>query len=117
MLEETVHVQIGQQRTYHAPLRGALTAALATTASYLSRFIAFFHFGCQPQLNQPQYFPVHHPPRQAAEEFGVWNCIEVAAEVRIDHLAVPLPQSAMNLLHGIFGAALRPVAVGVGLEV
>jgi hypothetical protein len=67
-------------------------AFLAAAPVHLTTVIAFFHLGCQPQLNQPQQFSIHYSPRQALHKFGVWNRVERTLDTlptTITSMAIP----------------------------
>jgi hypothetical protein len=61
MFQETVHVDVGEQRTCNTPLRRAACVALATTHAPFPVTIPFLDRRFQPQLDQPQHCAVCDP--------------------------------------------------------
>src|SRR6266567_504577 len=78
-----VQVDVGQQWTQDAPLRGAPVIAPHRRRFAVSRR---FHHRCfKPLPNQPQNRAVHHAHPHTSDELVLWNAIEVAGQVRVIH--------------------------------
>ena len=77
VLQETVHVDVGEQWACDAALRRAARVALATTdAPGPIAFIPFLDRRFQPQLDQPEHAPVHDATCYRFEKRVMWNRVE-----------------------------------------
>src|SRR5262245_537477 len=50
-------------------------------------------------------------------QFGVWNTVKVAAEIRIDNLSMSGVNQLVDVLHGIQRAAVCPIGILLRLQV
>ena len=73
MLQEPVHVNIGEQRAGDTALRRAAFAAPAAAHSPFPVAIPFLDRRLQQQLDQPQHIPVDDASGQRSEEVQVEN--------------------------------------------
>ena len=88
MLQEPVHVDVGEQRTCDAALRRAARVALAATHAPGPVPVPFLDRRLQPQLDQPQHVPIHDTAGHRFEEVGVRNRIEVLGQIGINHVGI-----------------------------
>src|SRR5689334_11700616 len=68
MLQESVHVQVGQQRTNDAALRRAAPAPLTSAHAPLSISIPLLNRRLQPQLDEPQHSAVDNAARHTTQK-------------------------------------------------
>jgi hypothetical protein len=68
----------------------------------------------QPHLQQMKHRAVHDAPPQALHQFGVWNRIEVPAQIRINHLRVAAEEQFTHMIDRVQRAALLAVGVLFG---
>jgi hypothetical protein len=61
--------------------------------------------------------PVADAPGHRSDQLGVRDTVEVARQVRVDHLGMPRPEQPVDLPDGVQGAAVGPVGVLLGLQV
>src|SRR5262245_40002239 len=79
ILQEPVHVDVGEQWARDAALRRAARVALATTDAPGPVAIMPFHDRrFKPQLDQPEHAPVHNATSYRFQKLVMWNRIEVA---------------------------------------
>src|SRR5258707_14725819 len=76
MLQEPVHVQVGEQWAYHPTLRRAAGTALAPGQAPLPGVIALLDRRFEPQLDQPQHVPVDDPPCHRPHQVLMRNRVE-----------------------------------------
>src|SRR6267143_285506 len=88
VLQKTVHIQVGEQRTDDAALRRATTASLPTTDPRFAVFIPLRNRNLQPHLDQTQHVPINYPPSHTLQQFGVWNGIKVLRQIGVHHIGV-----------------------------
>ena len=62
VLQEPVHVDVGEQRARDAALRRAARVALAATDAPVPVAIPFLDRRLQPQLDEAQHVPIHDAP-------------------------------------------------------
>src|SRR6516164_6189662 len=117
VLEKTVHIEVGEQRADYSALRTAHLASLPTPHSPFSLLVELFHRNLQPLLDELQHPAIRDPSCYRRHEFVVWNRIEVLRQVGIDHVSVPLTQTAVYRSHRILGLLPRPIPVGIRFEV
>src|SRR5262249_31247792 len=87
--QERVNGEVGKQWARDAALRRASRVALATTdAPGPVAVIPFLDRRFQPQLDQPQHAPVHNATSYRFQKLVMWNRIEVAGQIGVDHVGV-----------------------------
>ena len=88
VLQKTVHIQVGEQRTDHTTLRSSTGAAFPPTDSRFAIFIPLLNRNLQPHLDQMQHVPIDNSPSHALHEFGVWNGVKVLRQIGVHHIVV-----------------------------
>jgi hypothetical protein len=77
ILQEPVHVDVGEQWARDTALRRAARVALATTdAPGPVTIMPFLDRRFQPQLDQPEHTPVHNATSYRFQKLVMWNRIE-----------------------------------------
>ena len=61
--------------------------------------------------------PVAHAAGDRFHQFGVRDAVEVAAQIRVDHLGMSRVQQAVDVVHGIQRAATRSIGVLLRLQI
>ena len=117
MLQEAVHVEVGEQRADHAALRRAAAAAFATRHAPGPVAVTLLDRCLEPQLDQPQHVAVDDAPRHRPHQLLMRNRVEVLRQVGIHHLGVAAAEQRVHFLDRVRPAALRPIAVGRGVEI
>src|SRR5688572_22346800 len=117
MPQETVHVEVGEQRADHAALRRAAAAAFATRHAPRSVTITLLDRCLEPQLDQLQHVPVDNAPRYRPHKVVVRDAVEVFRKIRIDDLGVATAEQRVHFLDRVRPAALRSIAIGRGVEI
>lgn len=64
----------------------------------LSVLVGFFDRSFYPHLDQMQHRSVDHPSSHRLHQFGMWNTIEVAAEIRIHDLLMSGVDQLVDML-------------------
>src|SRR6516165_4089318 len=81
MLQEPVHVQVGQQRTDDTALRRAAPAPFASSQAPFSVSIPSFNRRLQPQLDEPQHFAVDDAARHTTQQLRMWDRVKVLRQI------------------------------------
>jgi hypothetical protein len=76
ILQEPVHVDVGEQRARDAALRRATRVALAATHAPCSVSIPFFDWRPQPQFDQPQHGTIRDATSHRFEKLVVRDRVE-----------------------------------------
>jgi hypothetical protein len=76
MLQEPVHVQVGQQRTDDTALWRAASAPFASRQAPFSVSIPFLNRHLQPQLDKPQHFAVDDAARHTTQQLRMRDRVE-----------------------------------------
>ena len=117
MLQEAVHVQVGQHRTGDAALRRAARRLLASRHAPPSLTVPFLDRRLQPQLDQPQHMPVDDASGHRFEEVRMRDGVEVFRQIGVNHVGVAPAYQPVHFLDGIGPAAAGPIAISAVLEV
>ena len=88
MLQEPVHVDVGQQWTCDAALRRAARVSLAATHAPGSVHVPFLDRRPQPHLDEAQDVSIHDTPGYRLYQLGMWNRIEVLGQISINHVSI-----------------------------
>src|SRR3984957_18532838 len=88
MLQEPVHVDVGQQWTRDAALRRAARVSLAATHAPGSVRVPFLDRRPQPHLDEAQDVSIHDTPGHRLHQLGVWNRIEVLRQISVNYVSV-----------------------------
>ena len=116
--DEAPHVEVAGQWRERRPLRDAFALlARPVRAALAALAVVLLDRHLQPRLDEPEHPPVADAPREALQKLGVRNLAEVVGQVALDHLVVPRVQQAVDALHRVMGAALRPIGVLLRLQV
>ena len=86
VLQEPVHVDVGEQRARDTALRRATRVALAPTHAPRSIRVPLFDRCLQPHLEEAQHFSVDHAPGHRLQKVRVRNRVEVFGEIGVDDL-------------------------------
>ena len=117
VLQEAVHVEVGQQRADDAALRRAASAAFAARHAPRPVAVTLLDRRLEPQLDQPQHVPVDDAPRHRLHEVAMRNRIEILRQIRIHDFRVAAAEQRVHFLDRVRPAPLRPVAESRGVEV
>ena len=71
----------------------------------------------QPRLDQMQHRSVDDPSSHRPHKLGMWNAIEVAAEIRIHNLPMTRVDQHVDVLDCVQRAAVRPIGILLRLQV
>src|ERR1035437_1635466 len=83
------HVEVAQQWRDWRTLRCASPAVFGDGGSaFAAPFVVLLHGRLQPRLDEPEHGSVADASGHTSHQLVVWNRIEVAAQIAIDHLAV-----------------------------
>src|ERR1017187_480181 len=78
------HIQIAEQWADRCSLWSTSTfVPIAHAPTLISTLIGFLNRSFQPHLDQMQHRSIDDPSSYRPHQFGMWNAIEVAAEIRI----------------------------------
>src|SRR5262249_39005039 len=105
------------RRERSALRRPSAFSLVAGRSPSTSTLVGLFHRHLQPRLDQPQQVPITDAPSHRLHEFRVRDAVEIPAQVRVDHLRMPLDHQPLHLLDGIQRAAPRPVGILLRLQV
>jgi hypothetical protein len=97
--------------------RRAAAAAFATRHAPRSVTITLLDRCLEPQLDQLQHVPVDDAPRHRPHQVLMRNPVEILRQVGIHHLGVAAAEQRVHFLDRVRPAALRPIAVGRGVEI
>src|ERR1700752_3924596 len=117
MLQESVHVNVGKQRTCNRALGRAASASLATTHAPCSIFIPLFDWCLQPQLDEPQHIPVDDASGHRFEEVRVRNRVEVFRQIGVNNVRVAPAHKPVYFLDGIDRVAARAISISAVLKI
>ena len=84
---------------------------------YVSTLVGFFDRGFQPHLDQMQHRSIDDPASYRPHKLGMWNTIEVAAEIRIHDLPMTRVDQRVDVLDCVQCAAVRPIGILLRLQV
>src|SRR5271165_7213553 len=117
MLQEAVHVDVGEQGARDPALRRAALAGLA--AAHAPRPVAVppLDRSLQPHLDQMQHMPVDDAPGHRFEEVRMRDRVEIFRQIGVYHVGVAPADQPVRFLDRIDRAATRAIAIGVVLEV
>ena len=88
VLQEPVHVDVGEQRARDAALRRAARVALAADHAPGSVGVTLLDRCLEPHLDEAQDVAIHDTPGHRLEEVRVRNRIEVARQVGVYDIGV-----------------------------
>ena len=103
------------RRMYRLLSKGLIGDSLRSTSTFVpiarapmlvSTLVRFFDRSFQPHLDQMQHRSVDDPASHRLHKLGMWNTIEVAAEIRIHDLPMTRVDQLVDVL------VLRPVRCG-----
>src|SRR5215469_10910739 len=117
ILQEPIHVQVGEQGTDHPTLRSSAGVALASRPASIPLLIPLFNRNFKPRLDQTQQVPIDDAPGDRLHQFPVRNGVKVFRQIGVDHVGVPGAEKFMHLPDGVLGASLRSVTVSVRFHV
>jgi site-specific DNA recombinase len=90
---------------------------IAHAPTLISTLIGFLNRSFQPHLDQMQHRSVDDPSSHRSHKLGVWNTIEVAAEIRIYNLPMASVDQLMDMSHCVQRAAVCPIGILLRLQV
>ncbi len=121
MLQEAVHVDVGEQGARDPALRRAALAVLAAAHAPRPVAVPFLdrRFKPHPRALDPgaQRMPVDDAAGHRFEEVRVRNRVEIFRQIGVYHVGVAPADQPVRFLDRIDRAAARAIAKGVVLEV
>jgi hypothetical protein len=106
------------QRADRRPLwRPSTFVPIARTSMFVSPLVGFFDRSLQPHLDQMQHRSIDDPASYRLHQLGMWNTIEVAAEIRIDNLSMSGVDQLVDVLHCVQRAAVCSIGMLFRLQV
>src|SRR5262245_33919548 len=98
-------------------MRASRVALATTDAPGPVAVIPFLDRRFQPQLDQPQHAPVHNATSYRFQKLVMWNRIEVAGQIGVDHVGVAPAYQPAHFFDRVHRSADGAVAVDIILEV
>jgi hypothetical protein len=95
---ESAHIQIAEQGTDR---RSLWSSPASIPIARTPPLVVFFNWNFQPHLEQMQHRPIDDPSSHRLHQFGVWNVIEVATEIRVNNLSMANVEQLMDLSDSI----------------
>src|SRR5262245_420991 len=117
VLQETVHVQVGEQRACDPTLRCAAGAALAAQHAPAPVAIPLLDRCLEPHLDEGQDVPVNDTPGDAQQQVPVRNIVEVLGQIGIYDVRVAPADEPVHFLDCVGRASFRAIAIGTVIEV
>ena len=117
ILQEPVHVQVGQQRTDDTALRRAAPAPFASSQAPFSVSIPFLNRRLKPQLDEPQHVAVDDAARHTTQQLRMWDRVEVLRQIGVHDVGVAPAEKPVHFLDRVARPASGTIAVGTILEV
>src|SRR5215510_9349383 len=115
---EPSHVQVAEQRTDWRPLwRPPTFVPVARTSMFVPALVGLFYRSLQPHLNQMQHCSIDDPASYRLHQLGMWNAVEVTAEISINDLSMSGIDQLVNVLYGVQCAAICPIGILLRLQV
>ena len=117
MLQEPVHVQVGQQRTDDTALRRAAPAPFASSQAPFSIRTPFLNRRLQPQLDEPQHFAVDDAARYTTQQLRMRDRVEVLRQIGVHDIGVAPAEKPVHFLDRIACSASGTITIGTAIEV
>src|SRR5580692_1633 len=115
MLQEPVHVQVGQQRTDDTTLRRAALAPFASSQAPSSVSIPLLNRRLQPQLDEPQHFAVDDAARHTTQQLRVRDRVEVLRQIGIHDIGIAPAEKPVHFLDRVACSASGTIAIALQL--
>ena len=116
-LQETVHVQVGEQWADHSTLRGPAVVVLPTRQPTFPVPVAFLDRNSKPHLDQTQHVPIDDSAGDTLHQFAVWNRIEVFGQISVNYICIACTQELMYSSDSVLRTPLRSVAESIRFQI